>query len=225
MEIIIDPSVTPEQQQDLRFKKLLRDVQYFFNSRENDRYKLMLGLHEAGHIYYAKLAGATDIKKYGPRMMWDSRPQYNCPAISRSSVGWIPYGGFTLANLKADIAGYIVRRELSGKPNDHIAIERDLHGARERFDEHVGTGDDAFNGLVAKAEAEILIDLRNPAIRHAIWEEARLFLREVFPQTKPSLDVKTSFSQDQSGPCWTNQSSKVADFCTSTGMTRVGRGL
>jgi hypothetical protein len=189
MKIDIDPSVTPEQEQDPHFKKLLKDAEDFFNSRESKHYKLLLGLHEAGHIYYAKLAGATEIQKHGPRMMWDSRPQYNCPAISRSSVSWIPNGGFSLANLKADIAGYIVRRELSGEPNDHIAIERDLNEARERFDKYVGTGDDAFNALVVEAEAEILIDLRSPAIRHEIWEEARQFVKEVFPPTRPNMTV------------------------------------
>src|ERR1039457_983928 len=89
MRIKIDLSVTPEQQRDPRFQKLLRDAEEFFNSPKSAAYILKLGLHEAGHILYAGRAGATNIRRHGPTMLWDSRPQYkyDCPAISRSSVG------------------------------------------------------------------------------------------------------------------------------------------
>jgi hypothetical protein len=60
MQVKIDPSVTPEQQRDPRFLKLWRDTEIIFNSRDYLHYKLMLGLHEAGHIVYARLAGGTE---------------------------------------------------------------------------------------------------------------------------------------------------------------------
>lgn len=53
VEIKIDESVTQEQRSDPRFRKLLADSEAFFNSPESRNYKLLLGLHEAGHIFLA----------------------------------------------------------------------------------------------------------------------------------------------------------------------------
>lgn len=184
MEIKIHQSVTPEQQRDERFQNLLNEAQGFFDSPANDHYKLMLGLHEAGHAYFARRAGATDIRYYGPTMYWDSRPQYNCPAISKSAVDWTP-GGSAVANLKAFIGGYICRRELTDKPNDHIAIESDLDGAWNWYKRNIGTSREAFQKAIEEAERELVKDLRSPAVRRAIWNEAHRFAREIFGEPEP----------------------------------------
>jgi hypothetical protein len=46
---------------------------------------MTISLHEEGHAYFAEKAAAADVKFDGLTMYWDSRPQYDCPAISRSS--------------------------------------------------------------------------------------------------------------------------------------------
>ncbi|MGD0908540.1 MAG: SEC-C metal-binding domain-containing protein [Candidatus Acidiferrales bacterium] len=191
MKINIHPSVTPEQLRDPRFQKLLRDAEVFFNSPKNDNYKLMLGLHEAGHAYFARRSGATNIRHYGPKMIWDSRPQYDCPAISKSSTAWTPApGGSIVDSLKANIGGYICRRKLSDDPNDQTAIEMDLYSAREWFDKNVGTGDEAFKAAIAEAEAEILVDLKSESVVAEIWDAANRFVKEVF-QSKHTPKMKT----------------------------------
>jgi SEC-C motif len=186
VKIAIDPSVTEEQRCDPRFWKLLADAETFFNSQENNHYKFLLALHECAHSFWAKRSGATSIRHRGPTMIWDTRPKYNCPAISKSSTAWTPaVGSSVVANLKANIAGYVCRRELTDSPNDHIAIERDLQDARNWFDRHVGTGDDAFKAAIAEAEAEILLDLKSQSVVDEIWSEAKRFVEEVF-QAKPT---------------------------------------
>ena len=187
IKIEIDPSVTEEQRCDPRFQKLLKDAEEFFNSPKSRNYKLMLGLHEGGHAYFARRAGAINVRFYRPKMCWDSRPHhgYNCPAISRSSCGWTATGGSVVANVKASLGGYICRRELSNSPNDHIAIESDLDGAREWFDRHVGTGEETFKKTLEEAEREILEDLKSQFVVYEIWAEAKRFVEEVFQTPKP----------------------------------------
>jgi hypothetical protein len=185
MRIRIDPSVTPAQRCDPRFKGLLANWETFFRSSKSADYKLKIGLHEAGHIVFAKRAGATDIRRYGPAMYWDSRLRYNCPIISKSSVAWTPNPNApVIANLKAHIGGYLVRRELSDEPNDNIAIESDLESCRKRFDSNVGAGEQAFQKALEEAEHDILEDLKDPAIVAEIWSEARRFVNEIFPTPK-----------------------------------------
>ncbi len=155
------------------------------------RWKQLTSLHEAAHAYYAEKAGASDIKFYGPTMYWDSRinpktgQPYDCPSISRSAIGWI-YGENTSAidNIKASVAGYIVRREMSEEPNDEIAISMDIDGARDWFDRHVGTGDEDFKKCIAEAEEAVLEDLQSPAVKKEIWAEAHRFQQEIFPAPK-----------------------------------------
>jgi len=78
-------------------------------------------------------------------MFWDSRPEYDCPAISKSSVSWDePRGGFDAEVAKANLAGFICRREMSDTPNDEIAISADFAVCRERFNRYIGAGEDAF---------------------------------------------------------------------------------
>jgi hypothetical protein len=193
MEIKIDNSVTPEQRRDPRFQKLLQDAKVFFNSPKNEHYKLMLGLHEAGHGYFARKSGAANVRYFGPRMLWDSRPQYNCPAISKSSTAWTPaIGGSIVDKLKANIGGYICRRELSGDPNDQTAIEMDLHSAREWFDRNVGTGEEAFTAAIAEAERAILFDLQSQSVVDEIWAEANRFVEQVFRPMKATPRIKTN---------------------------------
>jgi hypothetical protein len=189
--IKISDKVSDEQRLDPRFQKLLKNSEVFFNSAGSANYKLMLGLHEAGHAYFAAKSGATNIRFCGPTMQWDTRPLYDCPAISRSSISWTPVvGGSIVEGIKPHIGGYICRRELSGSPNDKIAIGMDLQGAREWFEQNVGTGDEAFQNALEDAEREILKDLRSPATRHQIWDEARRFVREIFGEPEVALTTR-----------------------------------
>jgi len=114
-------------------------------------------------------------------MYWDSRPQYDCPAISNSSVSWTDPDCFDVVAAKADVAGYVCRREMTDSPNDKIAIEKDLEHCRKRFDKHIGGDDEAFKKFVAEAERLLLEDLKSPQVREEIWEEAKRFEMEVFP--------------------------------------------
>jgi hypothetical protein len=204
MKVKIDPSVTPEQQRDPRFLQLWRDTEIIFNSPDHLHYKVMLGLHEAGHLTYARRAGATNIQRFGPVMHWDTRPQYDCPAISRSSVSWTPAIGVSVvAQIKGHIGGFICRREMSDQPNDPIAVEMDLHSCRQWFDENVRTGDDVFKVAVAEAEAEILLDLESESVVDEIWAETQTFVEEVF-QPEPAPKPKTTrikIGRNDACPC------------------------
>jgi hypothetical protein len=183
--IAISDTVSEQQRLDPLFQKLLKESEAFFNSPGRDHDKLMLGLHEGGHAYFAAKSGATNIRFYGPTMHWDSRPQYDCAAISRSSIRWTPsVGGSIVDSVKPHIGGYICRRELSGSPNDQIAIEMDLQSCRNWFDRNVGTGDEAFKIAIAGAEAEILFDLKSQSVVNGIWAEAHRFVQEIFPAPK-----------------------------------------
>ena len=126
------------------------------------RWKQLTSLHEAAHAYYAEKAGASDIKFYGPTMYWDSRinpktgQPYDCRSISRSAIGWIS-GENTSAidNIKASVAGYIVRREMSEEPNDQIiSISMDIDGLSDWFYRHVLTNGRRRFSTDALPEAE-----------------------------------------------------------------------
>ena len=202
MEILIHPSVSETQRRDPRFLKLYAEAQVSFNSPESHYYKLLIALHEAGHAVFARRAGATGIVFRGPEMHWDSRPQYDCPAISRSSCGWTRTTVDPVSNIKADIAGFICRRELTKHPNDRIAIESDLETARYWFDQNVGTGDEAFQSAVQQAEREILEDLKSETVVLEIWAEAQRFMDEIFPTSAPKPEPKVKYAKvGRNDPC------------------------
>lgn len=194
--VAIDSSVTELQRNDPRFKLLHQQAEEFFNDPRSDQYKLLLGLHEAGgHGFFARKANATRIRFRGPTMFWDYRPpKYDLPAISRSATIWTPVPNCEpLAEMKAHIAGYIVRRELSGSPNDAVAIESDLDGSRNWYENNVRGDEVTFNAAVAEAEREILVDLRSPKIRREIWDEARKFVSEIFPTISNEIEGSQIF--------------------------------
>jgi hypothetical protein len=153
------------------------------------RLKLLIGLHEGAHAYFAKKAGSTDIKFYGPTMYWDSRinpstsQPYDCPALSRSSTCWTRVTCSPLDNLKADVAGYICRREMSELPNDQIAIGSDLEDALNWYRRRSGT-EEEFRQLVVEAENAVTKDLQSSTVREEIWAEAKRFEKEIFPAPK-----------------------------------------
>ncbi|VVB53001.1 Uncharacterised protein [uncultured archaeon] len=190
----ISPTVTAAQRYDPRFTKLLKQSEAFFNCRKpccfGEKFRAMLCLHEGAHAYFARKAGATNIVFHGPEMFWDSRPEYNRPAISKSSVSWDePVGGFTGETAKADLAGFICRREMTDSPNDEIAISSDIATCRGRFDRYIGTGDEAFKKLLKDVEAALLVDLKSPSIRAEIWAEAKRFEKQIFPAPKLTSDM------------------------------------
>jgi hypothetical protein len=181
----ISPTVTTAQRSDPRFIVLLRQSQTFFNCRKqccfNATFREDLCLHEGAHAYFARKAGATYIKFHGPEMFWDARPEFNCPAISKSSVSWDEPDGFSVETAKADLAGFICRRVMTETPNDEIAIGADLAVCRERFDRYIGGGDDAFNSFIGHAERSILTDLKSPKVQQEIRQMGKQFEREIFP--------------------------------------------
>jgi hypothetical protein len=168
----ISPTITANQRNDPRFVRLLRQAQTFFNCRKqccfNAVFREDLCLHEGAHAYFAGKAGATNIKFHGPEMFWDSRPEYDCPAISKASVSWDELGGFGVEAAKADLAGFICRREMSDTPDDEIAISSDLAQCREHFDRYIGGDDDAFVSFIGHAERSILTDLKSPKVQQEI---------------------------------------------------------
>ena len=182
-------TVTAAQRADPRFIELLKNSEAFFNCRKqccfNDKFRSLLCLHEGAHAYFAREVGARNIKFHAPEMFWDSRPEYDCPAISKSSVSWDePRGGFDAGVAKANLAGFICRREMSDTPNDEIAISAVFAVCRERFNRHIGAGEDAFKLLIKDVEKELLEDLWSPQTRREIWAEAKSFEKEVFPAPK-----------------------------------------
>jgi hypothetical protein len=186
IEIKISPTVTQEQRQDPRFVKLFENDEASFNCScaKHARVKSLISLHEGAHAYFAKKVGLTGIKFYGPTMHWDSRPKYDCPAMSRSSVSWKEPNGFDVVVAKACLGGFICRREMTDSPNDAVAIEKDLARCRVRFDKHIGGGDEAFKLFVADAERLLLEDLKSPSVKDEIWAEAKRFEKEIFPAPK-----------------------------------------
>lgn len=187
------PDVTVAQLQDPRFLKLWQDSERGLNDkRDGARLRELISLHEAGHVIYARRLG-VEPKFHPPVMMWDSRPQYNCPAISRASTSWTLPNSETAditAVLKAHIGGFVFRERLSDTPNDEIAIGSDLDGARVFYTQRVGgTGED-FQKAIAEAKAQILVELQSPAFREEVWSVAKEFEREAFGRARDPLNLR-----------------------------------
>jgi hypothetical protein len=114
----------------------------------------------------------------------DSRPQYDCPAISRSSCCWtIPGDTLVMDALKAHVAGYVCRREMTDTPNDEITIGMDLEAVRKPF-ENIGGTEEESRQMVAETEKAVTNDLQSSAVREEIWAEAKRFEKEIFPAPK-----------------------------------------
>ena len=142
IKVLLSPTVTTAQCCDPRFIKLWSEAERFFNNpREfTPEFRLHLCLHEAGHTIYARALGAS-VKFHGPTMYWDSRPQYDKPMISKSATTWLrPETTDVTAVIKADIGGFVFREILTNDPNDQIAVESDIDGARRWYAQHVGLG-------------------------------------------------------------------------------------
>jgi hypothetical protein len=104
------------------------------------------------------------------------------PAIAKSGAGWDePPGLVSLAVAKADIAGFICRREMTDHPNDQTVIQMDIATCRGGFDRSIGAGDAAFAALLQAAEQRILPDLKSRQVREEIRAEARRFEAVFFP--------------------------------------------
>lgn len=91
-----------------------------------------------------------------------------------------PAGTPDIDGLKACVAGYVCRREMSDTPNDEIVIGMDLEDVRKRF-ENIGGTEEEFRQLVAEAEKAVTNDLQSPVVRQGIWAEANRFEKESFP--------------------------------------------
>ena len=141
----ISPTVTKEQQQDPRLKEMFQEVTRFYNSPHlfTKKYRGNLCLHEGGHVLYARRAGATDIRFYGPTIYWCAGCpgcSGNAPSISKSSISWTLQAGCeVIAALKAHIGGIVFREVLSDQPNDAAAIWSDTKGASQWYRKNVGT--------------------------------------------------------------------------------------
>jgi hypothetical protein len=131
--------------------------------------------------FYARLLGAS-VKFHGPTMYWDSRPQYNKPAISKAATSWTRPDSTADVNtvIKADIVGFVFRESLTKNPNDQTAIDSDLDSARDWYRQHVSRCDARFHFTVEMARDEISEDLRSPAFRNQAWDTAMEFDQAVF---------------------------------------------
>jgi len=189
MIVQIDPSVTEQQRNDQRFQNLHRNATEFFNSADFiQQERHLTSLHEAGHIVFARRIRAADIEFHPPTMVWDNRPEYDCPAISKGSVSWAtPPDCPVIDALKAHIAGYVVR-EAIGSPNDDVAIGSDLDGAKDYFDAIGGNAQD-FESAVEQAKQEILEDLQNPLVTAEIYAAAKEFQQAIFPDPKLTREI------------------------------------
>jgi hypothetical protein len=186
--IKISPTVTVGQRQDPRFQRAHRDATNFFNSPAHftAKFRAALCCHEAGHITYARLAGATDVTFHGPQMTWC----YGCtgcngnePSIFRSAVGWtLPPDCDPILALKANLGGIVFRERLTDMPNDEAAVESDMEGARKWWYEYVGD-ENTFVLSVEAAREEIIKDLRSPGFRRSAWDTSREFEQAIFPST------------------------------------------
>lgn len=190
MIVKISPTITQAQRRDPRFLRLLQECEAFFKSGTTGARKAfrLTSLHESGHITYARLLGATDIRFHGPTMFWCdgcAGCSGDAPAISNSSVSWTwPANVDTTAALKANLGGIVFREVLSDTRNDEIAIERDMKHAREWYRQHVGSDEVAFLREVAVAKEEIKEDLKFPAFRELAWTVAKEFEKAIFPAPK-----------------------------------------
>jgi hypothetical protein len=183
----ISPTVTREQQQDPRFKKLHQETTNFLNSPAHftKKYRSLLCLHEAGHVVYARRAGATDVGFHGPTLYWCSGCPHcpgDTPSISRSSVNWtFPPNCGVIAALKADIGGIVFREVLTDTPNDEAAVWSDMNSARRDYER---LGDGNFLSAVEAARQEIIKDLESPQFRRLAWDTAKEFEQAIFPAPK-----------------------------------------
>ena len=189
VNVKISPTVTDTQRADPRFISLLQKSEAFFNCRKdccfNKAWRRSLCLHEAGHITYARRAGATDVEFHGPEMFWDYRPElgYDCPAISKSSVTYVlPRGTTPTEAIKAGIAGFVFREQLD-TPNDAVAISGDMDVARSEYLRFGGVTDD-FQRSYEKARDEILQDLKDGGFIYKVLVTANEFEKAVFPAPK-----------------------------------------
>jgi hypothetical protein len=190
IEVKISPTVSEHQRRDPRFIKLLKDAEGFFNCSKpccfSSKCQQLLSLHEGAHAFFAKKAGASDIEFHGPQMMWDYRPKYgyDCPAISRASTVWTLDTDSAIDYVKASVAGYVCRREMSDTPNDSVAITLDIDFARDWYQKRVGGTEAEFQKVIVEAERSILQDLKDPAVQAGVLAEAYRFQNEIFSRRK-----------------------------------------
>jgi hypothetical protein len=188
----ISNTLTEAQREDPRFKIALQHATFFFNSPVHftKEFRSLLCLHEAGHIVYARRAGATDIRFHGPMMRFcDGCPDPVCTSnpfgVSKSSVSWtFPPNCDVIAAIKADTASFIFREVLTDTKNDEAAIFSDMQTARKDYEKHRGEGEKDFLCCVETARQEILKDLGSPEFVKLAWDTADEFRREVFPIQK-----------------------------------------
>lgn len=199
----ISPSVTAKQRNDGRFIKLHAESEWYFNSPYfTAKERRSLVLHEAGHIVYARLAGAENVKFFGPEMFWDHRPElgYDSPAISKCSVEWcLPECTTPTDAVNACVASFIIR-EVLDTPNDEVAISSDLDRARDEY-LRFGGAPDEFDRTVEKARGEILAYLRNPEFVRRINETATEFADAVFPQRSVKRCPAPKVGRNNPCPC------------------------
>ena len=185
----ISPTMTEEQRQDPRTKLELRAATAFFNSPNFVKnYRSLLCLHEAGHVVYARQAGATDIGFHGPMIRWcpgcpDCKG--DAPSLSKSSVSWtLPADCDVTAAVKADIGGIVFREILTDTPNDEAGKWSDMSGARRDFERFGSGGEEAFLSHVEKTRQEIIQDLKSPEFVKLAWDTAKEFQQAIFPAPK-----------------------------------------
>jgi hypothetical protein len=191
MEIKISPTVTPEQREDPRFKKLFQQTTTYFNSPNPNLFtkkqRDLICIHESGHIVYARLAGVTDMNFYGPTLYWCSGCPGcpgNTPALSNASINFTWPDVVTIsAVLKTKIAGVVFREILTDTPNDAVAIWRDTQDGRTIYHK-ISLDEDAFQRDLKAARDAVIEDLQSSEFQELAWKTAKEFGREIFPAPK-----------------------------------------
>lgn len=93
--------------------------------------------------------------------------------------------------VKACVAGYVCRREMSDEPNDGVAIDMDVDSARPWYQIHVGGTEEAFQKVIVEAEDVVVKDLKDTAARAGVLAEANRFEREIFPAPSPRTNIRS----------------------------------
>jgi hypothetical protein len=126
-------------------------------------------------------------------MMWDTRPQYNKPAISRAATICDTRALESIEDvglvMKASVGGFVFREVLTDSPNDRIAIESDLHSARDWYQEPIGLDEACFLLHIKTAKNSVRTDLKNPTFVKLAWDTAREIEETIFPQPPRVLSV------------------------------------
>ena len=142
--------------------------------------RLSVALHEAGHVLYARRAGATELRYHGPLEHPDRPGEFGAAGVQPT---------FSLEGVHIDLptmarwycAGGVVKRVLC----PHLSTDDEDATDYEIFCQETGALAKSPDGAAAKLEPQEILDfwksaqqdverdLRSPALRRELWDLAR----------------------------------------------------